>query len=123
MKHIEDNEQALLFETLREFYPYIRQVTFSIPNGGKRDIREAARLKRQGVTPGVPDIFCAHPAGPYHGLFIEMKRPFVKKSNKPSLTSSQVMMISAFRLKGYRVEVCYGFKEALDLIVNYWSGL
>ena len=29
---------------------------FAIPNGGRRNAREAARLKKQGLVPGVPDL-------------------------------------------------------------------
>jgi hypothetical protein len=33
-----------------------RAIVFAVPNGGRRDKREAARLKWQGVLPGVPDL-------------------------------------------------------------------
>ncbi len=35
-------------------------VWFAVPNGGKRNAREAANLKRQGVIPGVADIILLH---------------------------------------------------------------
>ena len=55
-----------------------------VPNGGKRDLLEAKKLKAMGVKPGVPDImiFDPPPASPICGLchnpvargtFIELK--------------------------------------------------
>ena len=121
MKHIEDDEQAALFNILTVRYPHIRALTFAIPNGGKRNLREAVRLKEQGVTAGVPDIFCARASGPHHGLFIEMKRPIVKGKPKPVISPTQKEMIITLLGQGYEVCVCYGVEEALDVILQYWN--
>jgi hypothetical protein len=121
MKHIEDDEQAALFTILTLKYPQIRKVTFAIPNGGKRNIREAARLKAQGVTAGVPDIFCAHPAKLYNGLFIEMKRPIIKGQPKPIISATQKEMLLRLNDQGYKVVVCHGDQEALYTILSYWN--
>lgn len=43
---------------------------FAIPNGGKRSITEASRMKAQGVTAGVPDL-CIVMGGRAH--FLELK--------------------------------------------------
>lgn len=32
-------------------------LVWATPNGSKRDIREAVRLKKEGVLSGVPDLF------------------------------------------------------------------
>ena len=45
-----------------------------IPNGGKRGKAEAAKLKRMGVKPGVPDLHLPIARGGFHGLYVEMKR-------------------------------------------------
>jgi hypothetical protein len=121
INHIEDDEQAALFHILTIRYPDIRKVTFAIPNGGKRNIREAARLKAQGVTPGVPDIFCAHSSKTHNGLFIEMKRPIVKGKPKPVISPEQREMIITLLGQGYWVHVCYGATEALKVILEYWN--
>ena len=86
---------------------------FHIPNGGSRNKAEAANLRRQGVKPGVPDIFLPAPRGSYHGLWIEMK---VGK-NKP--TAYQNTYIDYLNGSGYRAVVCYGADEAIIVITEY----
>lgn len=46
---------------------------FAIPNGGYRNAREAAKLKREGVLAGVSDLILAIPNKQFDALFIEMK--------------------------------------------------
>ena len=42
-------------------------------NGGSRTRREIRDSNDEGVTPGILDLHLPHPAGIYHGAFIEMK--------------------------------------------------
>jgi len=54
----ENQEQAALFEWARlseKRHPELK-LLHHIPNGGARDGRTGAVLKRTGVKPGVPDI-------------------------------------------------------------------
>jgi len=115
MIHHEDAEQAAVF-TWASYYPRLRWL-HSIPNGGNRNIREAARLKKQGVKPGVADIFLPIPMDPYHGLYIEMKRQ--KKDGRSVITEDQVDFLMAAKKQGYRCEVCYGAESAIRAIVLY----
>lgn len=87
---------------------------FHIPNGGSRNKIEAAKLKRQGVRAGVPDIFLPAARGGYHGLFIELKRQTGGKVSR-----EQEEMIKALRAQGYRAEVCRGWDEARETIQRY----
>ena len=52
---------------------YIDQALIAIPNGGKRNPREAGRLKAQGVKAGVSDLLLPFSSQGAHGLWIEMK--------------------------------------------------
>lgn len=86
---------------------------FAIPNGGRRDPKEAAHLKRQGVRAGVPDLFLPVAAGSYHGLFIEMK------AGKNRATRAQESWLRLLRGNGYASFVCYGADSAIECIKTY----
>lgn len=115
MKHIEDAEQVTLFKWAAfqsGKYPGL-SLMFHIPNGGKRDAREAARFKAMGVKPGVPDIFLPLPRGDYHGLFIELK------ANGGRVSKFQQEFIARLREQGYRVEACFGWEAAAAVVIQY----
>lgn len=115
MNHIEDTEQIHLFDWAAMQsgkYPELT-LLFHIPNGGKRDAREAARFKRMGVKAGVPDLFLPVPRGKYHGLFIELKSPGGR------LSDHQKEWLKLLSASGYAACVCFGFEEAVRDIVNY----
>jgi hypothetical protein len=63
----EHEEQRELVRWFRQTWPGVR--IFAIPNGGQRSIATAGRLKAEGVSSGVPDLFI-----PAWMLWVEMKR-------------------------------------------------
>ena len=89
------------------------QWLFHVPNGGKRNPREAARLKAMGVLAGVSDLFLAWPSRGAHGLFVEMKAP----GNKP--TRPQRLFLDAMIARGYFGRVAVGATEVIDLLKWY----
>jgi len=115
MKHHEDEEQKALFEWAA-FYPELRWM-HSIPNGGNRNPREAARLVQQGVKAGVSDVFLPVARNGHHGLYIEMKRS--KSSGRSHITEAQGDFMFAMTEQKYKCVVCYGFLEAITEISNY----
>lgn len=94
-------------EEQREFVKWFRQThkvvrIFAIPNGGARSITTAARLKVEGVSAGVPDLFI-----PAWMMWIEMKR------QKGGVVSpEQADWIAYLRGAGYIVLVCKGAEDA-----------
>ena len=98
-------------------YQYARspelELLYHIPNGGKRDARTAANLKRQGVKAGVPDLHLPVARGGYNGLYIELK----VGSNKP--TQLQKKWLSSLNKQGYLAVVCYSWQEAAEQLINY----
>lgn len=115
MIHHESEEQQALFtwaEYEKHNIPEL-ELLYHIPNGGKRNAREAARLKREGVKSGVPDINLPIPRGMYYGLWVEMK------SEKGKPTKSQEKWIKSLRDWGHYVAVCHNWEEAKNEIIKY----
>lgn len=112
----EAQEQTALFQWAAMMQGRIPELALlhSVPNGGSRHPIEAVHLKQQGVKPGIPDIFLPCARGPFHGLYIEMKR---RKGGRVSV--EQQKMILALRAQGYKAEVCRGWEEARDTICEY----
>jgi hypothetical protein len=113
IKLSEATHQTAFFAWLENKYPKLRNVCFAVPNGGARNVKEAANLKRQGVTKGVFDIICLFPNKTKHGLVIEMK----VGNNK--LTPEQVNFMNCAIANGYEATVCYSVDEAVSNFLNY----
>ena len=96
----ESMEQQGLVKWFRLRFPGI--VIFSVPNGDWRGVSVGRRLKAEGLTPGVPDLFI-----PAWHCFVEMKRT---KGGK--LSSEQVKMIEYLKRVGYEVIIGYGAEDA-----------
>lgn len=110
----ESTEQTIVVARIRQFHPDV--VLMSIPNGGKRDPRVAAQMKREGVLPGAPDLLVAEPRDGKHGLFIEMKRV------KGRTSKEQDDVIDKLRQRGYEVVVAEGADCAYVAFLSYVYG-
>ncbi len=115
MKSEESQNQCAYFEVLRANetkYPQLFMVR-AIPNGGLRNIKTAARLKREGVRAGSPDIAIFLPRGKTPGAFIEMKH------GKNKLTESQSDFKNCAEVEGYKYAVCYDWQSAIEFTEKY----
>lgn len=90
------------------------ELMYHIPNGGKRNITTAKRLKAEGVKAGVPDIHLPVPRGSYHGLYIELKR-----QKGSDTTENQDWWIEQLSKQGYFTAVCKGWEAATKVILEY----
>ena len=100
----EHEEQREVVKWFRQTFKDVR--IFAIPNGGARSITTATRLKVEGVSAGVPDLYV-----PAWKLWIEMKRVkggVVDKAQKD--WHDYLMGI------GDTVIVCLGFEHAKSMI-------
>ena len=86
---------------------------YAIPNGGHRHPAVAARLKAEGVTPGMPDLHLPIATGREHGLSIEMK----KIGGRPD--PEQVRKLAELRRNGYRAVFAGGWREAVAITTDY----
>jgi hypothetical protein len=125
---MEHHEQAALFqwaEYNKNTYPELG-LLYATPNGaflnsktdrrGHRYSPEAAKLKAEGLKPGVPDICLPVARSVFHGLYIELK--FGDNTASPQ----QRNWIEALREQGYRALVVTGWEAAASVIVNYLQG-
>lgn len=111
----EDTEQQVVISWAamhEERYPELK-LLHHIPNGGSRNKREGAKLKRMGVLAGVSDLHLPVPKGRYHSLYIEMKY------DEGTVSSNQKTFIS--RAAGYENYccVCYSAEEAIAVLQRY----
>ena len=99
-------------EEQRELVQWIRQAcgvrVFAVPNGGLRGIAAAGRLKAEGVSPGVPDLFV-----PAWLLWIEMKR-----ETGGSVSPEQQSWHDYLRNLGHHVIVGRGQEDAKEKMRN-----
>ena len=105
MKHkaSEHNEQVALVRKLRSLGYFVA----AVPNGGKRDVREASRMKQEGVVAGVPDLFVLLDGGRI--IWIELK---TRKGGRVSAVQHAVH--EEFESRGQTVIVGKGAKDAFD---------
>jgi len=115
----ERDEQVTLIAWFRQFGWSMLglqspDLLIAIPNGGKRALHTAARLRAEGVVAGTPDLLLAVKSGEYGGLWIEMKRRFGGK-----VSERQKAMHNLLSAQGYAVAVCAGFQAAREAIASY----
>ena len=116
IQRTEDQEQEMIFdwvEARKHRDPRLENL-FAIPNGGYRSKATAARLKATGVRAGVPDMCLAYPSGPYHALFLELKR-----ADGGVVSPAQKIWIERLRMLGYMACVAHGHEEAIRAITDY----
>lgn len=88
----------------------------AVPNGGKRDKKEAAGLKKQGVRSGWPDCQLMLARKGYHGLFLEGK---VDDNDE---SKNQERIRGALEKAGYCCRVFWSKEEFMDIVNWYLDG-
>ena len=111
----EHTEQAALFEwaAWNQSKDAALNMLYAVPNGGKRDKVTAARMKREGLKAGVPDVVLPVARMGYHGFYLELK------VGKNKTSAEQAAWLAALAAEGYLVDVSYGWQEAAHKIARY----
>jgi hypothetical protein len=107
-EHEEQRETVFWF---RRTYPKV--MIHAIPNGGVRSKAAGARLKAEGVVPGVPDLFV-----PAWRMWVEMKR-----QKGGSVSKEQKDCKAYLENVGYTVFICKGADDAKRQISEFASHL
>lgn len=114
IKKPEFREQARLVAALRRRWflmpDELRPIVFAVPNGGKRDAREAANLKAQGVLAGIPDLGIMLPKA--RMIWIEMK---AENGRVSAMQADLHPHISALE---FPMIVAYSAEDALEQLRN-----
>lgn len=114
--HHEDTESQALWSRA-QLVPVLRDCLYHVANGGNRNLREAARLKRMGVRPGVHDYHLPVPRGIYHSLYVELK-PDVK-GYYPNVSTEQIKWRRLMRNMGNAAYIIKGWEKAFDVMQRY----
>lgn len=114
----EDCHQAAIFcwaalPEIQAKYPQFKRLLFAIPNGGERNIIVAAKMKATGTKADVSDIFLSVARGPYHGLYIELKK-FGGEARQ-----GQLEFIEAVKAEGFCAVVIEGWEHSIVTLEWY----
>lgn len=113
LEHLEQVEFVNWFNSVEQFKDLI---IFSIPNGGKRGIKTAIKLKKEGAKSGIADLQILLPNG--KTVFIEMKK---QKGGK--LSPEQIDFINKSQSLGHTVIVANGCNEASKKFIEFLKSL
>lgn len=91
----------------------------AIPNGGERNKITAGKMKAEGARSGVWDVFVPLPRGEFHGMYIEFKTPEYKYRQNGGLKPAQIEFGEQAHREGYRMKVCYTWREAAMALLLY----
>lgn len=114
MRHHESLLQCRCVYWFKLQYRLYALLLYAIPNGGKRNSREAARLREEGVTAGVADLFLSIPNQHYHGLYIEMKCATGGRQSH-----HQKLFQEAVEQQGYRYVIIRSLEDFILEIKSY----
>ena len=116
----EHDEQVALIEWAQSqinIYPEL-QLLYAVPNqggSGRAAIIRGQKMKREGMRKGVPDLCLPISRGNFLTLYIEMK----DVGSKGRLSPEQTLWVSLLSEAGHNVQVCHGFEEAMNTLINY----
>lgn len=89
------------------------ELCHAVPNGGARHPAVAAKLKKEGVKPGVPDVLWPVARGGYIGLAVEFK------FGGGNPTKEQRDRITDMQLEGWMVVICWDWCAAARIVQGY----
>lgn len=115
MKDAEHHAQSAVFSwaTMMKGRDPRFALLYAVPNGGQRHALVAAKLKREGVKSGVPDIHLPIAAHGYHSLYVELK------VGKNTASPKQQWWLSMLADHGHAAVLCRGADQAIATLSHY----
>lgn len=115
-KHKEEEHriQCACVRWFRLQYPQLNGRLFAVPNGGRRDVTTAAKLKAEGVVAGVADLILLKSNHDYGALLIEMKT--LKGRQRDSQKQWQNLVCADGE---YKYVVCHSFDDFKREVDDY----
>lgn len=113
MRHNESEIQKNCILWFRLQYKEYAKVIFAVPNGGKRNSREAGRMKSEGVTSGVSDVILLISRNGFNSLCIEFKTP------KGKQTDLQREWQEHAERHGNKYVICRSFEDFRGVVQEY----
>lgn len=107
-RHVEEDIQTACVQWFRLAYPEF--IIMAIPNGGSRNAREGANLKRSGVLAGASDLLVIANRSV---LFVEMKTP------KGHQQETQIIFQRNIERLGHDYRICHSLHE-FQLTIERW---
>ena len=90
------------------------KLCFAVPNGFKSNGLNANVMKREGLLPGVPDVFC---------LLENNKWAIIEfKTETGKVSEQQAQIIKILQDNGQAVKVCRGTREAVLFVKEVLNG-
>ena len=113
MRHIEENTQIQCVKWFEYAYPKLSLLLHHSPNGGMRNVIEAARFKAMGTRRGFPDLILLYPSAGFHALCIEMKTEKGRQQPSQKIFQQEVEKV------GYKYIVCRSLDDFINEINEY----
>ena len=116
-KKPDDAEHRTQVSCVRWFnlkYPHLRGRLFAVPNGGRRDDVTGAKLKAEGVIPGVSDLILLRSNNRYGALLIEMKTGNGRQSDSQRWWQSVIT-----KNDEYKYVVCRSLDDFMREVTDY----
>lgn len=98
-----------------------------VPNGGNRDAKTGAKMKRQGVKPGVPDVLIfENPTDISRNLNLQSSRNIaieLKRENgsMSDLSDVQKEWLLDLEKRGWLIKVAFGADDAIEWLESLES--
>lgn len=94
-------------------FPDLAMLLHHSPNGGRRNLREAARFKAMGTRAGFPDLILLLPTKLHHALFIEMKTATGRQQPTQKVFQKKV------EAHGYKYIIVRSIEQFIEEVKKY----